>query len=78
MKFETLRRVSGVAPDLETFLVEVKLVGSQALVTTIPESLKPTLDSKDPEAETGSLEKEKGNIGNMAHRKRDYKMSLAA
>ena len=40
-------RFSGVNPDLGTFLVGGKLVGSWALVTTIPVSLKPILEISD-------------------------------
>ena len=64
----TFQGASGVTPDLGTNLVGGKLVHPQALVTTIPGSLK--LDSRDPETETGNLETERRV--QMVHWKRDY------
>ena len=55
---------SGVTPDPAPERVEGKLVGSQALVTNNPGSLKP--DSRDPETEIWNLETEK-----RAHRTHD-------
>ena len=64
---------SGVTPDLATFLVGGKCSGSRALVTTIPGSLKPTLEILRPRLGVLSLRGE--YIGYVVHWKRHYKGS---
>ena len=44
----TFQGDSGVTADLGTFLVGAEYFGSQALVTPIPGSLKPTLEILGP------------------------------
>ena len=61
---------------LATGLVEGKSVSFFALVTTIPGSLKPTLQILRPNLGVFRLTRE--YIGYMVHWKRDYNGSLAA
>ena len=72
----TFQRDSGVTPDPATILAGGKCVGSRALVTTIPGSLKPILKILRPRLEVLILRGE--SMGYMTDWKRDCKRSFAA